>query len=463
MKNNPIALFNFWIENKKILRLYISFSVITLLSIVGFLIFEGRILYASAFVALLLSVWVITQPKIALYQYMFVMFTNYIFFEHPVILLVDISALIVIITALFDILLKGEYQFSFPKLSFNFLCIILVFCIVAFFAYEPSLSVMPILHFVFLSLTFVSLYSLFKYISVHKLLHLFFIFAIIHALIALMPLIGASKVERLFGFARSTLDDIMMLAFPIGLVFFIKSSSHKTFYYVLSLLVIIAALIATQSRLSIMFAFVFGMIAIFISLKKGQIKTSISYKRVQMIILSAVTFIILLFIFRPEYISALTLRFDSLLSSSPSETFLVRIILWTNALATFVDHPFLGIGLGHYKILNTIYSSIHLNYMFPYIQGYSAHNMLFHYLAESGILGAAAVFALIINQFRYAFKVYRKKKLDVSEVDICLFTISLLILVTSFIEAGWLWGQIGYIFLFFIALNVKNYEATIKK
>lgn len=463
MKNNPIILLNFWTENKKLLRLYLLLTTITFFSIFAYFMIEGKILLATAFVGLLLSVWIVTQPKAALYQYLFVMFTNYLFIDKPVILIVDISALLVIVAALFDLLLKGEYKFTFPKLSLNFFIIIIAFCVVAFFGYNPSLSVLPILHIIYLFLTFLSLYRLSKYANLNKLLHLFFMFAIMHAFIAMLPFLGASKVERLFGFARSTLDDIMMIAFPLGLIFFINSTSKKAFLYLIALLLIIAALIATQSRLSIMFALIFGAIAIILSLMKDQTTAKISYKRIRIILIAAMSFIVLLLSAAPEYITAVAERFESLFSSSPSETFLIRIVLWTNALTTFADNPVLGIGLGHYKILHTIYSPIHLHYMFPYIQNYSAHNMFLHYLAETGIVGTTAVFALLINQFRFSWKVYKKKNNNLSETDLCLFIISLLILATSFIEAGWLWGQMSYLFIFFIVLNIRNYEIAVRK
>ncbi len=458
MKNDSQVLSNFWTENKSTIRLYLLLTGIAVLTIFSYLIFEGKLLFAAAFVGILISSWVVTQPKISLYLFLFVMFTNYLFLEQPVVMYVDLAALLVIVTAMFDLLLKGEPQLSIPKLGMNFLFIGTAFFIVFLFGYKPSLSIMPILHVLYIFITFLSLYRLSRYVHVETLLHLFYLFALLHAFIALLPFIGASKVERLFGFARSTLDDIMMIAFPIGLIYFIKSSSQKMYFYLISLLLIIGALMATQSRLSIMFAFVFGAIALYLAMEKHKKKSN---KRIKWIVFSGVSFVVLLLIFAPIYMTALIDRFQSLLSSAPSETFLVRIVLWTNALTTFADNPIFGIGLGHYKILYTIYSSMHLHYMFPYIQNYSAHNMFFHYLAETGIVGTTAVFALIVNQFRYALKVYRKKKSDLSEVDICLFVVALLILVTSFIEAGWMWGQMSYIFIFFLVLNIRNYESVI--
>ncbi len=402
MKNDPIALFNFWTENKKVFKSYMVMAVVVLLSAFAFLVVAEKTIYAVALIGGLATVWVITQPKFVLYQFIFIMFTNALLVDRFSVMLIDISALLVIVTAWFDLLLKGEYKFALPKLSFNFIAISIAFFIVALFGYNPSLSVMPILHVLYLFLTFVSLYSLSKYASVEKLLHLYFMLAVMHAFIALLPVIGGAKMERLFGFARSTLDDIMMIAFPIGLVYFMRASSRKMFYYLIALLLIIGALIGTQSRLSIMFALFFGAIAVYFSLKRGQQRNNKAVRRIQIISVASVSFVAMLFVLSPEFINVVMTRFGSLLSSAPSETFLVRIVLWTNALTTFADNPILGIGLGHYKILNTIYSSIHLHYMFPYIQNYSAHNMFFHYLAETGVVGTTAVFALILNQFRYS-------------------------------------------------------------
>ena len=460
MNEQKLSNSNFWVDNQQSIIFYISLISVGILSIIGFLLFEGKEFIAIAFVGGLVSVWLVTQPKIAFYQFVTVMFTNLLFIDRPVILIVDISAFLVIVTAIFDILLKGEYKFTLPKLSFNFFVITILFCLVALFSYNQSLAVLPILHIVYLFATFLSLYRLSRYVTIEKTLKLFFILSVANALVAVLPYIGASKVERLFGLAHSTLDDILMIAFPIGIVYFIKSS-EKTFYYLISLLIIIGGLIATQSRLSILFALFFGGVAVLYSIKIGEVSTTKLLKRVQGVAYSLLLFIVLILFVAPEYLTALLERFGSLLNSAPSETFLVRIVLWTNALTTFADNIFFGIGLGHYKILYTIYSSIHLHYMFPYIQGYSAHNMFFHYLAETGLVGTTAVFALIINQFRIVLKTYKSKKHNLSDIDICLLVVSLLFLVTSFIEAGWMWGQMGYLFVFFLVLIVRNFEKTV--
>lgn len=461
MNTQTLHYSRFWSENRRNLLIYLFMVGILLTGMVIYFLIEGKYRLLGAMFLPLGFLIIVTNPKLAFYQYIFFIFTNYVFLSEPVVLYVDVSAFLVIATAILDILLKADNSISFPKLSLNFISLFCLFVLVALFSYNPALSFKPLLRNGVLVVTFLSLYRLSRYIEIGTVLRFFFWLAVANAFIALLPFFESGIIERYFGFARSTLDDLMMIAFPIGVVFYLRAGKNKALLYATGLLFVIIALIGTQSRLPILFTAFFSAIAVYLTKKSVRQAESavkrVVVRRILMIFGIIVSSVVLLVIIAPAIVGDIIGRFRSLLTYAPSETFLIRIVLWKNALYTFWHNPIFGLGLGHYRILYTIYPFVHLHFMYQYTLGLSAHNLILHFLAETGIVGTSAIIALLVNQFRLSritWKMHAQKK----DTQIILMMVSILFLVTSFIEAGWLWGQSSFIFLFFIVLIVKNHE-----
>ncbi|HWR83451.1 MAG TPA: O-antigen ligase family protein, partial [Candidatus Deferrimicrobium sp.] len=163
----------------------------------------------------------------------------------------------------------------------------------------------------------------------------------------------------------------------------------------------------------------------------------------------------------PGITEAIVSRFESVVTFSTGGTVKTRIELWRSALFAFSQHPLLGVGPGSFRTLHEFLPTIHMQAMHVYVKGLSAHNLLLHYLAESGLVGALALVTLFVAQFRCGRWPWRHVgTVDHSGTDAALYVVSLLFLVTMMFEAGWLWGQFGYTFVFFAALIVRNREVA---
>jgi O-antigen ligase len=407
--------------------------VIALLApIIGIIIITQPVI---ALLAPIIGIIIITQPKLAVYQFVFLFFTNIAIIDNPVILLVDISALLLISAAFLDYLLKPDAIFKRPKLLINFIIIIIAVSIAAMFGYKPILALRPIAKLLYLTATFLAVHRLSRYFEIKKLLKLFFWFAVLSSLIALWPYLTGGETTRLFGFSRATLDDILLITIPLGLVLMLFSDKKKGKWMLLGILIMSIALVATQSRLSLMLTAGFSIIAIYLVKKHLKINkllskdhSSINYlinRRIKKIVISVLFLFTALFMLKPDILIALWERFESLLLLVNRDTLQIRFVLWGAAVTAFLDHPILGIGPGMFKLLPEIYPELRFSSIFIYVQGFSSHNMILHYLAETGLVGglAASIF-----------------------------------LVSSFFEAGWLWGQLSYMFVFFVALVVRANE-----
>jgi len=110
-----------------------------------------------------------------------------------------------------------------------------------------------------------------------------------------------------------------------------------------------------------------------------------------------------------------------------------RIKYYTQALKTFGENPFLGIGFGNWKIYSSKYDSIDMK---EYIVQYHTHNDYIQILAETGIFGAALYLMFFASIFliliRYLMKFYKQNSIK----NFQIFIICLLCIIVYFIDAN---------------------------
>jgi hypothetical protein len=83
---------------------------------------------------------------------------------------------------------------------------------------------------------------------------------------------------------------------------------------------------------------------------------------------------------------------------------LSRLDAWTFAVQTWWAHPFLGVGIGNYEILEYAHETIHS----PWGEGGSTpHNTYLYLLAESGIVGLVGMLAIMLGTMRKSLSLRR--------------------------------------------------------
>jgi len=150
-------------------------------------------------------------------------------------------------------------------------------------------------------------------------------------------------------------------------------------------------------------------------------------------------------------------RFAELATSEPGGTFRFRLILWNNALRAFWDYPFIGVGPGGFKHLHEIYPDLRLHPTFTYLRIMTAHNLLFHYLAEAGLVGGIGVVAMFVNKLRIARRSWLLS-LDSTSPALAIYGSAFLFLLSAFIDAAWLYGQLSFLAVFFAALIARQHR-----
>jgi len=317
-------------------------------------------------------------------------------------------------------------------------------------------------------------------VEVARLIKLFFGLCVLHSLTVVGPFLARGGTARSFGLGSVTYDELAMIALPIGIALLIWSRRGRALFYLIGVVLVFLSLVGTQSRAPIAFGVLGSFLALWISYRRlkrirserdtseTDMKLTARYRvagqRVAFMLGMVVLLIVMVLTLQHGLFEGVLGRFEQLLTHRPEGSFLVRITLWKTAIGTFLDHPLLGVGPGLFTRLRDVYETIHLDPIYLWARGKSAHNLLLHYLAETGLVGGTALMALFVNQFRLARRNWlRTIEAQLLGPTLALYLCGFLFMVTTFFEAGWMWSQTGLIAAFFIALIARQSDQSSKE
>ena len=324
------ALQSIRLSKPAVRRYLIALGLLYLAVAVYLLLDKGPRLWGRA-IGLPLVIAVVTSPRIAVYQFLFCLFIDLPLVESPTIYLIDISAGLLVLSALFDILLNPTERGRKAPISFNYVLILGALCVAALFSVEPSAAIFPIARVVFLFAVFLSLVRLSRVVSFPESLGVFFTLMVAHAIFAAVPSVISGGRIRSFGFTGTAFDDLAMLIAPCGLAFYLWSTDHLRKWYLLGTLVILAGLIGTQSRFAILVCAVLCVAVVVASLIQARrlYGQNINPPRVGarsgMLLLWLVALFLLMVILVPSILERALARFNAAATTTPGGTILLRI------------------------------------------------------------------------------------------------------------------------------------------
>jgi O-antigen ligase len=282
-------------------------------------------------------------------------------------------------------------------------------------------------------------------VSIKSVLVLFVVTADLNSLYALMEFLGAGGAIRAFGLAGQGYGDHVMLAFLIAAVFYLWSGDIRSrIFWGISVLILVAALAATQTRASAITAGWALIIVVIQGLWLGRrLKCPAPAKSLVMAIVLILFIIPILALYTPVF-EGIVHRFERI-GLQASGTILLRMSLWKAALAAFWSHPILGIGAGNFAQVYIWVPEVRFDPIFYFVTGLSAHAVLFTSLAETGILGFVAMYYFFIRAVRRSYR-NMKASIEISDIAVahCLFIAALVILGSSFYAGSWFWGSNSY-------------------
>lgn len=286
--------------------------------------------------------------------------------------------------------------------------------------------------------------------------------------------LGESIIEkgRAFGLLSVFYIDLAGLGSLYSFIFMIRFKGILKYIFFVAFTIILAGLIATQTRnawLSTALSFLILLLFIFF---KGK-NFSINRKFVFYLITIFSVILISIFAFFSNYNQIdITKRLNEkthkvTLTKDPysigENSFISRLLIWHTAVNAFFKEPIIGIGLYSFKYTSKKYSTIPKEFYEIYVEDKTPHLTLLEILVETGILG---FIAFLIFLFRVFYTLSQTMKLiqnteqffQMLPVFISLIYISISMLMTE----AWLYGQLLIWFGFIIGIMIVNRNLFLK-
>lgn len=425
---------------------------------------RDRDMLGYATLAIPVLVGVVCHPRTALYQFVFSLFIVQPLSADLPVSLLDASAVLLVMAGGLDLLLRKQAPLTFPRLSVAFFALILALFLAAIFAYDLALGLVHPAKLCFVFVTFLALIRIMRRIDHHEIMKLFFWLSVMHSLLAIGLFASTEGAARNFALAPKALDDILMLALPLGVALFLGAPAKQSPRFALGSIIIFAGLMITQSRAPIAFAALGVALVVWIARRRLRNGIRLSEfelagskllrKRVSALTRISVVVIGVMLLLQSILFTTVYERFGELFTTDPGGTFRLRISLWKAALTAFSDHPIVGVGPSNFRLLENIYPHIHMDPVQILVRGKSAHSLLLHYLAEVGLVGTSAMLVLMVKQMRLAKENWLKShSLESFGLRLGLYVVGILFLMTAIVEAAWTWGHVSYVAVFFLALS----------
>lgn len=406
------------------------------------------------------AVTLLFQPRLTFYLFLIALFiyipqrVTATFAVHPF----DILLALLIGGLLIDFLMHNDHKVIWTRFDLPFVVLIAATIISFVFAFKPAYSVVPMVRIVIIYLAFRAVVVMARRLTVRRII-LFYI-GLVTAVSALNSVLFlmSGGVVRTFGPPSLGYETMAMTALPMALAFLLwaERKSSKLLYAVICL-IIGFGIIGTQARapmLAVMIAI--PILSWFAFFKAGREKTASPRRTIAMIFLPIAVLGLALIALQDTIFAGALGRYTQFVESykNPQGTVALRIVLWTNAVNTWLANPIAGIGIGNFRVVHQLYPAIKTAPLFTYVKGMSAHNVILHYLAETGIIGALALVALAGRGLAMSYRLFRQKlSFADNQVSAAIFVSMAVFCITLLYMRAWTWGQGGYIMALLFGLT----------
>jgi O-antigen ligase len=323
-----------------------------------------------------------------------------------------------VLSLIFLFFIPHHFNFFFKSPFINlYTFFVLLVCLSLFYTNNIYVSVVDFSrHITVFLLVFIS-FRLFQNhkLSFYSISLIIFFFLIYESLVSLKPLfhfvfnegfdfsqISYIEIDHFKGVTGNRNITTASIVLKIPFIFYLFFKSKKLFLkliYLVCLAFPLLVLFIINSRaalLSFLLIFILTLVfTIFNALKRN---FSYIFSFIPILLLSLSTYALSIYIL-PNATKDAATRISSITLSNESSS--NRFILWENALDYIFKHPFLGCGIGNWKIESSAYwGSIGDSYLVPF----HAHNDFLEFSTELGLLGGITYLLIFISAILFLLK-----------------------------------------------------------
>ena len=341
------------------------------------------------------------------------------------------------------LMMVDELSWEKTKLTIPILLFILVMSLsltrkgVIFIGLKDYINFLAYFIIFFLVINFVSTQKEFN-----SFIRLFFLISFLVSLYTLLQYYGIDLLYKKYHGLTSTLgqknwiSNYIAMVFPVIFSFFLlqKQKKVRTIYYILLSILYINIMIC-QSR-GIWISIFVSVIVGFYFIYKFKLFKSFRENRKWLIFL-ILTFLVITVIYstdNPLNKSTETVIHRAATTFDKNDLSInTRLLIWNNTLNMIKDHPWLGSGIGTFKLNYQSYQADYLQenpgYIKYWIKAGEAHNEYLQIWAELGIIGLGMFILIIYFYYQSVLKFFKKEKNDQKQ----LIVLGMLIGATCFL------------------------------
>lgn len=415
------------------------------------LVLAGRPLIALVLLPAPLALYLCTNPRAAFCLFLLAigLYLPY-FIGNFALWPFDVALALLVFGILIDFLLHQRTEVHKTPFDLPFFFLIGATWISALFAFDHAKAVIPSLRILAIYMAFRAVFTMARRIGVRQVVLVYLWQVCGLSVINLVLFVLAGGRERVFGPAWLAFENLAMTATPMALAFFIwaRSTRDRLLYAVMTI-VIVLAVAASGSRGAMLAIALSIPLLVWVARAKARQEHDDDARRAagRIIAIAALSGLLVLVLGTALFGNFLERVAELGASvSRPQGTVALRFVLWKAALKGFLTSPIVGIGIGNYTAIDQIVPSIKAEPVWYYIRGMSAHNVVLHYLAETGLIGAAALLTLAGTGFVQARRQFRiPRTRQETQVSSALYIMMLVFCLSIFFMRAWTWSQEGYL------------------
>lgn len=423
----------------------------------------GRTLHALVLAPLPLVLLLCASPRTCFYLFML---TVPIYYPYRVgamaIWSFDLLMALLLFGLVIEFLLRADTDIRPTGLDIPFLALIGATWLSAFFAYNTGETIVPSVRILVIYLAFRAIFSMTLKLGVRKVVVFYIGLVAVLSLINLALFVKSGGAERVFGPAWLAFECYSMTALPMALAFFIWSRRFtERFIYGSAILVILLAIAASGSRGALVAVALSVPVLLLLAYHKIRRERQTESRRtLRKVVIVGAAVTVVVFALGSSFFLGFFGRVEELVASigNPQGTIYLRLVLWTAAVKAWLTSPLVGIGIGNFNLVDQIVPSIKTAPVWYYIRGMSAHNVVLHYLAETGIIGVVALLLLTFTGLRQGLRVFREKLSQAdTQVSAAVMIAMVVFAMSIFFMRAWTWAQEGNILAMIFGMTAAWY------
>ena len=417
------------------------------------------ILIGLAWVGVLAALGFIVAPRIGFPVFVVALGLGYEFYVGPMaVRAADIVLLLLALGALLEFFLRDCHEIRRTPFDLPYAALAAATLLSVPLAHDRTLCITPIVRLVTMYLTFRLTFKYAGEIGVGKVVRLYLLVVFVLSVMNGCSFIASGGTERVFGAAWLAFENLSMTALPMAAAMLVMSTGWRSrLIWLVVCTTIGIAVLGTQSRAPLVAILLTLPLLAWFAVRRLRRPHSGRKTMVLPAVLAVLVCLVAIAVaFRETLFADVFDRMQQLLNSlvRAEGTVALRLVLWTAAIQAFLSNPITGIGIGNFRVVDQIFPDIHMVPVWYYIGGMSAHNVVLHYLAETGLPGALALLWLVFRGFKWGrLAFWRNHSRAQMQVGLALLAAMTVLVTTVFFTRSWTWGLESYIMAFLFGLT----------